>query len=197
MKISISINDVLRDTLGQLDYICQKYFDREESVKREDVDSFEFYKFYGFESEKEFNRFLYEDSPLEIFGHANQMGENLMTHFNLFLVDTQEEEEHTVELVSREVSKGIPSTLFFLSKLGCIATNIRFVKENKDEWGDSDILITANPIALKNKPKGKISVKIKTAYNQSIDSDYELESIYDFIKYEDLRETILNREIIK
>jgi len=123
------------------------------------------------------------------------MIENLMTKFNMFLVGIEEEEEHTIELVSREYLKSIPSTLFFLSKLGCRATNIRFVKQYEEEWGDVDVLITANPIALKNKPSDKISVKINAPYNSDCQGDFELDSILDFIKDEALRTKILNTKI--
>jgi hypothetical protein len=198
MKITISLNEVLRDTLSQIDYTYSKYISNDEStISKNDITSFNLEDHFKFNSKQELNRFLYDEASLEIFGHADQMYDNLMTKFNMFLVDIEEEEEHTIELVSREFLKSIPSTLFFLSKLGCRATNIRFVKQNEDEWGDTDILITANPIALMNKPSDKISVKIKTSYNQNVGADYELESIIDFINDVSLREKIINTKIIK
>jgi 5'(3')-deoxyribonucleotidase len=196
MKIGISINEVLRDTLSQLDYTYSKYISGKEStITRDEITSFDLKKHFDFESEKDINRFLYDEASLEIFGHADQMHENLMTKFNMFLVDIDDEEEHTIELVSREFLKSIPSTLFFLSKLGCRATNIRFVKQNEEEWGDVDVLITANVKALESKPKDKISIKIKAPYNQNSIADYELDSILDFITDSSLREKILNIKI--
>lgn len=196
MKIGISINEVLRDTLSQLDYTYSKYISgKETTVTRDEITSFDLKKHFDFESEKDINRFLYDEASLEIFGHADQMCENLMTKFNMFLVDIDDEEEHTIELVSREFLKSIPSTYFFLSKLGCRATNIRFVKQNEEEWGDVDVLITANPKALESKPKDKISIKIKAPYNQNSMADYELDSILDFINDSSLREKILNIKI--
>ena len=195
-RIGISINEVLRDTLSQLDYTYSKYISgKETTVTRDEITSFDLKKHFDFESEKDINRFLYDEASLEIFGHADQMLENLMTKFNMFLVDIDDEEEHTIELVSREFLKSIPSTLFFLSKLGCRATNIRFVKQNEEEWGDVDVLITANPKALEAKPKDKISIKIKAPYNQNSIADYELDSILDFITDTSLREKILNIKI--
>jgi 5'(3')-deoxyribonucleotidase len=195
--IGISINEVLRDTLSQMDYTYSKYISGKEStITKDEVTSFNLEEHFKFESKKDLNRFLYDEASLEIFGHADQMYDNLMTKFNMFLVDIEEEEEHTIELVSREFLKSIPSTFFFLSKLGCRATNIRFVKQNDEEWGDVDVLITANPVALENKPDGKISVKIKAPYNQNVISDYELESIVDFITDMSLREKILNNNVI-
>jgi 5'(3')-deoxyribonucleotidase len=195
-RIGISINEVLRDALTQLDYTYSKYISGKEStISRDEITSFDLKKHFNFESEKDINRFLYDEASLEIFGHADQMHENLMTKFNMFLVDIDDEEEHTIELVSREFLKSIPSTLFFLSKLGCRATNIRFVKQNEEEWGDVDVLITANVKALESKPKDKISIKIKAPYNQNSIADYELDSILDFITDSSLREKILNIKI--
>jgi 5'(3')-deoxyribonucleotidase len=197
MKIVISLNEVLRDTLSQIDYTYSKYISGKEStLSKGEVTSFNLEEHFTFNSKTELNRFLYDEASLEIFGHADQMYDNLMTKFNMFLVDIEEEEEHTIELVSREFLKSIPSTLFFLSKLGCRASNLRFVKQNEEEWGDADILITANPVALENKPSDKISVKIKTSYNQNVAADYELESILDFITDMSLREKITNTKII-
>jgi len=194
--IGISINEVLRDTLSQMDYTYSKYISGEEStITKDEITSFNLEDHFTFESKKDLNRFLYDEASLEIFGHADQMIENLMTKFNMFLVDIEEEEEHTIELVSREYLKSIPSTLFFLSKLGCRAANIRFVKQYEEEWGDVDVLITANPIALKNKPSDKISVKINAPYNSDCQGDFELDSILDFIKDEALRTKILNTKI--
>jgi 5'(3')-deoxyribonucleotidase len=195
-RIGISINEVLRDTLSQLDYTYSKYIsEKETTVTRDEITSFDLTKHFEFESTKQLNRFLFDEASLEIFGHADQMFENLMTKFNMFLVDIDEEEEHTIELVSREYLKSIPSTLFFLSKLGCRATNIRFIKQNEDEWDGLDILITANPVALENKPDNKISVKVKAPYNSNSVADYELNSILEFIMDGSIREKIINTKI--
>lgn len=196
MKIGISINEVLRDTLAQMDYTYTKYLgEGDYTIKKDEITSFNLSDHFTFSSKSELNKFLYEEASLEVFGHADQMCENLMTRFNMFLVDIEEEEEHTVELVSREYLKSIPSTLFFLSKLGCRASNIRFVKQNEEEWADVDVLITANPIALENKPNDKVSVKIKAPYNKNVIADFELDSILDFIKDATLRDKILNTKI--
>lgn len=195
-RIGISINEVLRDTLSQIDYTYSKYISGKESTTtRDEITSFDLTKHFDFESKKQLNSFLFDEASLEIYGHADQMFENLMTKFNMFLVDIDEEEEHTIELVSREYLKSIPSTLFFLSKLSCRATNIRFVKQNEDEWDGVDILITANPVALDNKPENKISVKIKAPYNSDSVADYELNSILEFIMDNSIREKIINTRI--
>ena len=62
----------------------------------------------------------------------------------------------------------------------------------EDEWGDADILVTANPIALLNKPHSKTSIKIKAPYNSNIKGDYEINSLLEFITDDDSRDKIFN-----
>lgn len=194
MKIGISINEVLRDFIGQLTYTYSKYVE-EIDITQEDVTSFNLIEYFKFDDINKLNTFIYLEAPLEIFGHADQMSDGLMNHFNTFLMDIKDMGEHEILLVSREIEKSIPSTLFFLSKTGCRADNLKFVSKNSDEWAGVDVLITANPEALEAKPTGKISVKVKASYNKNIGSDYEIDSILDFIKNEDIREKILNTKI--
>ena len=198
-KVAISINEVLRDYIGQFIYTYEKYIVPElekdgkkyKEVEINDVTSFNLMDHFEFENINKLNTFLYKEAPLEIFGHGDLMSDGLMIHFNRFLMDIKDDEEHEIELVSREVDKSIPSTFFFLSKTGCLADKIRFIKNMEDEWGDADFLITANPFALTNKPNGKTSIKIKTSYNSHIKGDYEIESLLDFINNEDYRNSIL------
>jgi hypothetical protein len=62
-------------------------------------------------------------------------------------------------------------------------------------WNEVDVLITANPKTLECKPSDKISVKVKTNYNTDVKADYEIDSILDFIKDEELRKNILKKTI--
>jgi hypothetical protein len=123
------------------------------------------------------------------------MSDGLMNHFNNFLTDIEDEGEHEIILISREVEKSIPSTFFFLSKTGCRIKNIKFVLNYDEKWDDVDVLITANPKTLELKPSGKISIKVKSSYNKDVVSDYEIDSILDFINNEELRNRILNTKI--
>jgi 5'(3')-deoxyribonucleotidase len=191
MKIAISINEVLRSFIPQFIYTYNKYVS-DLDIDETEVTNFELIEFFKFPDINKLNLFLYSEAPLEIFGHADQMSDGLMNHFNNFIMDVIDDGEHSVELVSREVDKSIPATFFFLSKTNCRIPNLRFVKLNIDEWGDSDVLITANPIALEAKQSGKISVKVKTPYNESASADYEINSILDFINDSELRNRILN-----
>jgi hypothetical protein len=194
MKIGISLNEVLRDFLGQLTYTYEKYVE-ETDIEEGTITELDLMKYFKFSSVDEMNKFLYDEAALEIFGHADQAKDNLMNKFNMFLMEIKDEEEHEVELVSREVNKSIPSTLFFLSKLSCRAEKLRFVMKYEDYWDGVDVLVTANPQALEAKPEGKIAIKINTSYNKDSKSDFELDSIVGFITDEQLRDKILNTTI--
>lgn len=194
MRIGISLNEVLRNFVGQLAYTYEKYVG-DIDIKEEDVTNFNLIEFFKFENVARLNSFLYTEAALEVFGHAGLMSDGLMHHFNNFLMDMKDEGEHEVEIVSREVDKSIPSTFFFLSKVGARTPNIRFVSTYADKWNGIDVLITACPIALEAKPVGKISVKVKAPYNKDVKADYEIDSILDFIRDEELRNKILNTKI--
>jgi hypothetical protein len=205
MKIGITLNDVVRAFSEQMTYVHGKYMlygledkienkdnlseeEREEAldkvqelrdsydVTKNPLKEFNLDEYFDFEDRKALNEFLYREAALEVFGHADEMHTNIVSILNAFAMDIEDEEEHELEIVSRDVYKSIPATLFFLSKTGCKVKNLRFVNEPEDKWAGVDILITANPIALKNKPDGKISVKIKTSYNEDVDSDYEFDT---------------------
>ena len=48
---------------------------------------------------------------------------------------------------------------------------------------------------LAAKPEGKIAVKCKAHYNEDAPSDFEIDSLKEFMLDEELRNTILNTEI--
>lgn len=192
MRIGICLNEVLRDTLSQIAYTYKKYINEnfDENVLDGDLDS-DLLKTFPFDSKDELNYFLYVEASLEIFGHADQLYENLFTKLNNFITDIEDEEEHEIILVSREAAKSIPATLFFLGKLGANFKNIKFVNNYSAKWDEVDVLITANPEAIKLKPDGKISVMVECPYNKNCDSDYKIKSIIEFIDSEELRNKIL------
>lgn len=201
MKVGITLNEVLRDHISQFAYTYEKYRDTgvddegkriEFDLKEYPITDFDFMKheLVDFEDEIDMKKFLYMEAALEIFGHADQTYNNIMTHFNAFLLEMKDEEEHEFELVSREAAMSIPSTYFFLSKTLCKAPNIRFVTAYADKWDGIDVLITACPVALEAKPSGKISVKVNTSYNTDVDADFEIDDLMEFMNNPELRDKI-------
>lgn len=183
-KIGITINEVLRDFIGQFAYTYSKYIN-EIDLNETPITNWDLLSFFKFNSMVELNKFLHTEAALEVFGHADQLHDNVITKLNSFITNIIDEEEHEVIVISREANKSIPATLFFLSKLGFEGNQLVFITDYSKKWDDVDILITANPIALANKPEGKISVKIKTTYNKDSKSDFEYDSIIDLFNNEE------------
>ncbi len=50
----------------------------------------------------------------------------------------------------------------------------------KSMWDEIDILLTANPDLILEKPKDKIVVKYNTIYNKNIDCEYEITTLKEF-----------------
>ena len=85
-------------------------------------------------------------------------------------------------VVSDEIEKSKPATLFFLSKFGCLIENVKFFSKITEEslWENTDILLTSNPNLIETKPEGKIVVKYKTTYNVNEEADFEIENLEQF-----------------
>jgi hypothetical protein len=88
-------------------------------------------------------------------------------------------DNHEIIIVSDEIGKSKPATLFFLSKFSCLVENIKFYSEQtKNNMLDSiDVLLTANPDLLLNEDK--IVIKYEQIYNQNIISKYNINKIKD------------------
>jgi len=209
MRIGIDVNGVLRDTIGKFDQLYEKNLidkDLEDSIGQtfeldmsgnttlinEDLVNFEYKKLsevtslnlqehYSFKNGEELFSFLYEEYAMEVFGHAPSTE---MTSFNI-LNDLYYElrDNHELLIVSNEIGKSKPSTLFFLSKFGCLLEKVVFFSElTKNNMLDQvDILLTANPDLLLEKHVGKILVKFNTDYNKQINSEYEISSLSEFV----------------
>jgi len=192
-KVGITLDEVIRDFLGHLAYTMAKVSgDKDYSVTEDDVTSYDLAKHFGFKSKEEMYKIFYEDAALELFGHPDQLHDNIMNKLNTLYLDILDDEEDIeFVIIERSVSRAIPATFFFLSKLECEIPNIRFVNEYENMWDHVDTLITANPIALESKPKDKTSVKIHAPYNVESTADFELDSLVDFINDIDIQDKIL------
>ena len=123
---------------------------------------------------------MFEEYAMELFGHAPSTE---MTSFNMLndlYFDLRDDNELLV--VSREIGKSKPSSLFFLSKFGCLLEKVVFFSDitTNDMWNQVDILLTADPMLLLDKPTNKIVVKFNTSYNKQISSEYEVSSLSEF-----------------
>lgn len=189
MTIAIEINGVLRDTLKKIQEVYQKWYidnpfleEKEDSFEYKvisDVTTLNIREHLSFKDEEELYSFLYQEYTMEIFGHAGSVEYNGMNELNQLYLDLRE--EHDIWVVSDEMGKSKPASLFFLSKFGCLVENFKFYSESTIEsmWNTIDCLVTANPKLLSNPPSNKTLIKFKTPYNSDITSHYEVESIKD------------------
>jgi hypothetical protein len=82
-------------------------------------------------------------------------------------------------IVSDEIGKSKPASLFFLSKFGCQLEKVKFYSNStiNSMWDEIDILLTSNPALLLEYPSDKILIKYETEYNENINTIHSIKSI--------------------
>jgi len=135
---------------------------------------------FTFPSKDDLYNFLYEEYTMELFGHAPSS--EMMTFNMLNDIYHNLRDKYDLLIVSDEIGKSKPSSLFFLSKFGCLLEKVFFYSEitKNNMWNEVDILLTANPDLLLNKPSNKIVIKYETEYNQDVDSKHSIKSLSEF-----------------
>ncbi|MDE5888916.1 MAG: hypothetical protein K2H20_02735, partial [Bacilli bacterium] len=139
--------------------------------------------------EELYHRFKYEDYSYELFARADVMERTLPSDFNLWtqntLRDFDEDKNPDILIVSPfEMNLSIQSTLSFLSRIGMRVRNYYFPIDSHTIWDKCDILITANPNLIENKPENKICFKINAPYNTEVEGDYTYDTLTEIIKDE-------------
>ena len=114
---------------------------------------------------------------MEIFGHSPSMQNNTFNILNDIYVNFRDFNEITI--ISDEIGKSKPATLFFLSKYGCLIENIKFYSKVtlSDTFDSFDVIITSNPDLLSLKNDNKTIIKVITTYNSEFDGDYNISNI--------------------
>jgi len=184
VRIGIEINGVLRDTLKKISEVYEKWYIenpyRDEESKGEiisELNSLEIMKHLKFKDEDELYNFLYKEYTMEIFGHAGSVEYNGMNDLNDFYIDMRD--RHDIIVVSDEMGKSKPASLFFLSKFGCLIESIKFYSEStiNSLWSSVDVLLTANPNLLLNHSDSVIVIKYETSYNKDIESKHSITTL--------------------
>ena len=187
MKIAIDLNDVLRAYTAQFASYYKKNIDRSFDIDEVDIWTNDLKQIFPFESKQKYLEFLYNDFAYEIHACAQGMDKNIgsrLTDWCKELEDLDEEPELCI-VSTGEYDKTIGSTYFFLSKLSVKIRETHLFLNEFDVWNVCDVLITANPALLMIKPEGKLSIKIKTSYNGESTSDFEYDSLMNFMNDED------------
>lgn len=199
MKIGIEVNGVLRDTITKVFQVYEKwYIDNPLLEKKEgdfeygvisEITSLNLSEHLKFENPDDVYDFLYTEHCMEIFGHAPSVEMSTFIDFNEFYVDNRD--KHEILIVSDEIGKSKPATLFFLSKFGCQVEKIKFYsKITLDSmWNEVDVLLTASPDLLLNHPENKKVIKFESPYNKEIQNDITIK------EFKELNEVIKNLDV--
>jgi hypothetical protein len=205
MRIGIEINGVLRDTIGKFTQLYEKHMidekdhdgktfeldmsgNTEELVSNEEfeykilseVTSLNLMDHFRFNDKDDLYSFMYEDFAMQIFGHAGSSETFTFNDLNELYIKYRDNNE--LIIVSDEIGKSKPASLFFLSKFGCLLEKIKFYSNltKNSLWDEIDVLLTANPTLLLEKPQDKIVVKYNTIYNKNVDCEYEISTLKEF-----------------
>lgn len=222
MKIAIEINGVLRDTIEKFKQVYEKHmidenldesyvppttFNIDESGNTKSVESEEKFEYkmlsevttldlmshFSFRSKEEYFSFMYEEFPMHIFGHAPSTEMTTFNDLNDFY--TEYRNEHEITIISDEIGKSKPATLFFLSKFGCLIESIIFYNAiTKDKVLSSfDLIVTSNPDLIINYSNKVSVVKYDTSYNKQVEAKDSISNLRELAKTVKL---ISNVEII-
>lgn len=196
MRIGIEINGVLRNTLDKIEKTYQKFLiDKTDGIESDNSFKYEMNlpvtgltltNHFTFQTDEELYSFLYEEFPMEIFGHAQSTEYSTFNDLNDLYYKFRENNE--LIIVSDEIGKSKPASLFFLSKFGCLFEKVKFYSNStiNSLWDEIDVLLTANPNLLLNHPEDKLIIKFETEYNKGINKYHSIKSIKDL-------ESVLNQ----
>jgi hypothetical protein len=198
-RIGIEINGVLRDTIGKFTQVYEKHMVEESDDENKtyeidlsgntkenttennfeykiinDVTSLELMSHFTFKDSDELYSFMYEDFVMQIFGHAGSTETFTFNDLNDFYINFRD--NYDIIIVSDEMGRSKPASLFFLSKFGCLVENIKFYSNStlQNLWDSLDILVSANPKLIENAPENKTVIKYETPYNKNVTCEYEI-----------------------
>jgi hypothetical protein len=200
-KIGIEVNGVLRNTLGKIQQTYEKFLiennstektyildesGNTESIMQEEefeyevlgnIDSLNLLNHFKFKSDDELYEFLYQEFAMQIFGHAESS--EMHTFHTLNDIYLKYRSTNDIVIVSDEIGKSKPATLFFLSKFGCQIEKIKFYSDTTKNsiWDEVDVLVSANPSLIEDHPENKVVIKFNTQYNKTNKSEHEISSL--------------------
>jgi hypothetical protein len=200
-KIGIEVNGVLRNTLGKIQQTYEKFLiennstektyildesGNTESIIQEEefeyevlgnIDSLNLLNHFKFKSDDELYEFLYQEFAMQIFGHAESS--EMHTFHTLNDIYLKYRSTNDIVIVSDEIGKSKPATLFFLSKFGCQIEKIKFYSDTTKNsiWDEVDVLVSANPSLIEDHPENKVVIKFNTQYNKTNKSEHEISSL--------------------
>lgn len=196
MKIAIDLNDVLRDYTANFGEYFKKGYNKDINLDEIEITTNDLSEVFPFKSRYDYEHFVYEDFAWELFAKCPSCERGLGAAFSNWVTKTitniDVEEPIDIIIVSTmEYGITIPATYWFISKLGCRAREIYLPTDSSTIWDKCDVLITANPKLLLEKPEGKKSVKIKTDYNANCEADFEYNNMLEFLSRDEYIEKLV------
>lgn len=171
------LNEELPDDISPLEYIIDK-----ESGEAP-VDHLAFRKREEkLTPDQLFNKFLYEDFLVEIFGYAPPLYRGLDIDLRKFKLAFENDVD--IILFSIEKNVSISATLFFLSKIRPIIRKYYFPENPEQIWNEVDIVITTDPSIINSKPNNKKVVVLKRPHNAELTGDFSAINIQDLFTVE-------------
>lgn len=183
-RVAIEIDGVLRDTYTKLEQVYQKFLIDELELVDEDF-KFEIKKPFStknydqhfiFKTDEEFFTFVYEEFAMEIFGHSPSS--ELSTFIDLQDLQIKFQNEIEWVLISEQIGKTKPATLFFISKFGCDVDKVIFFNKKNIEkiWNEFDVILASSPNLL-NNVDSKPTIKYERSYNLDIIVDHTITNL--------------------
>ena len=195
MRICITLDDVIRaKTKKNGKMLAKSRGEKDDALSSVEITTNDLCEVFGFESRGEYNKFLYEDYPFEVFAEAPVMERMLDKKLNLWILGLLNEEGwgDTEFILSNpyEFNTSIGYTCFFLSQIATRVREFYFPADSSKIWDRCDGLITADPKLLSEKPEGKIAIKIDAPYNSDSACDYSYESLSKLIEDDKIKEKL-------
>jgi hypothetical protein len=189
MRIGIDVNGVLRDTIGKFKQTYEKFLIEKSEVFENDefeykitepIDSLTLTNHFTFKDEEEYLSFMFEEFPMQIFGHAGST--ELSTFHDLQDFYLENRDKHEITIFSQEKGKTKPATLFFLSKFGCEVESVKFYNQTTVDrlWEDYDLILTSDPELLSKVTIFTILIKYNTEYNKNSKITWNVDTFKEF-----------------
>jgi|TARA_R110000787_G_scaffold231011_2_gene338485 hypothetical protein len=183
MVISVSVNEVIRAVLDKFQSVYEKYYDLEVVSP---VTTPNLLSHVHFETDDELLDFLYSEASMEVFGHAKETSNNVISH----LVELYKSmpSDYKLRIVSDDLGKAKPATLWFLSKYGCSMDELIFYTTETIDyvWDTTDIFITSDMDVISAKPENKKLVTVSKEYNTNTVSNLTINSIMEIESFKNL-----------
>lgn len=194
MKICFTLDDVIRAKTVQIGKIYKRNINGDIDLDALDFSTNDYQEIFSFKTKADWQKFLYSDYAYEIFGEAPVTTKGVDKEFNLWLIGLQDiDEEIEVSLANPfEFNASIGFTCFFLSKIASRVRELYFPVDSSEIWDKCDVLVTADPKLIEEKPEGKICVKINMPYNKDLEADYSFDSLSDALKENNMLKKLID-----